>query len=373
MRTPSSSLLPAACAFFGAFLDSMGCSSNPPVGDEASAGGNATSSAITITLGAGGSPAGRGGGAGTPTDQQNCGNSASTMTPVPADLLLLLDRSGSMTNDMATDDPCDTASGSCAERWSVMTQAMRQVLASSSSSIHWGLKLFSTPGLEGGLGAVPAGCVVMPDVEVPIDSGNSGALVDRISATTPNYNTPTRAAVQAATSYLSGLQDGRAKYILLATDGQPNCPSTGDVPTAPDLPAALQAIAVARAAGIKVYVIGVGPSAGNLDEMAAQGGTDRFYPALSAQSLVSALDTIVGIVASCVYTMSSVPPDPTNLGVYLDKQLVVQSASDGWTLNGNNSVVFNGPTCERIKAGSFSRVQVLFGCPGTTSLPAWIP
>jgi len=356
----------------------LGCSSTPPVGDQVTGAGGSASGGNTssaITLGAGGRQSGPGGVATSPTVDQNCGNSASTMTAVPADLLLLLDRSGSMTSDIASDDPCDATTGACSERWATMGQAMRKVLATSSANIHWGLKLFSTPGLSTGLGEVPMGCVVLPDMEVPVEVGSShaDAIVDRMGATTPNYNTPTRAAVQTATTYLGSLHDGRAKYILLATDGQPNCPSAGDVPTAPDLPAALQAIATARAAGIKVYVIGVGPSAGNLDEMARQGGTEKFYPALSPQSLVAALDTIVGMVASCVYTMNSIPPDPTNLGVYLDKQLVPQGTSDGWTLSGKSSVVFGGATCERIKAGSFSQVQVLFGCPGSTTLPTWIP
>lgn len=348
----------------------LGCSSASTVGDHAGGDGSGGNASTTLILGAGGRPAAATT-TGIPTAEQNCGNSASTMAPVPADLLLLLDRSGSMTNDIANDDPCATAG--CAERWATMGQAMRRVLAAASSNIHWGLKLFSTPDLSTGLGDVPMGCVVLPDMEVPLGSGNSDAIVARMGATSPNYNTPTRAAVQAATAYLAASDDGRAKYILLATDGQPNCPSAGDVPTASDLPAALQAIAMARAAGIKVYVIGVGPSAGNLDEMARQGGTGTFFPALSPQSLLAALDAIVGTVASCVYKMDSIPPDPTNLGVYLDKQLVSQGTPDGWSLSGTDSVVFAGLTCERIKAGRFSQVQVLFGCPGSTVLPPSIP
>jgi len=189
----------------------------------------------------------------------------------------------------------------------------------------------------------------------------------------PNFNTPTRAAIDTSTAYLTKLSDGRSKYILLATDGEPNCAVDGPYPTSPDLEATLQSIATSKAAGIAVFVIGVGPYTGNLNEMATRGGTGKFYPALSPQSLIAALQSIVGIVASCVYTMSSTPPDPNNLGVYLDKHLVAQSSSDGWTLSGSDTVTFNGPTCEGIKAGAYKDVQVLFGCPGTTPLPTWIP
>lgn len=353
-------------------VTSVACSSESPVGDAVGGGGvGGTVSQLTLPAGMGGRPGSTSAGSTSPTFDQNCGNSASAMTPLPADLLLVLDRSGSMTNDIASDDPCDPASGACAERWSTMTKAMQQVLAASSASIAWGLKLFSTPGPA--TAGAPEGCGVAPGVEVGIGPGNGNAIVSVMGATTPNYNTPTRAAIQAATAYLAGVHDNHAKYILLATDGQPNCPAAGDVATASDLPAALQAIADAHGAGIAVYVIGVGPSAGNLDEMARQGGTGAFYPALSPQSLVAALDAIVGAVASCVYTMSAPPPDPSNLGVYLDKKAVPRSTSDGWSLAGTTSIVFSGPTCDRIKAGSVGSVDVLFGCPGTSALPTVIP
>ena len=208
---------------------------------------------------------------------------------------------------------------------------------------------------------------------MPVGTNNADAITTSIASTSPNYNTPTRAAIEVAVAYLKTIQDGRAKYILLATDGQPNCPATGDVATATDLDPAIAAIAAARSAGIAVYVIGVGPSAGNLDAMASSGGTNKFYPALSPQALTSALNAIVGAVASCVYTMASSPPDPTNLGVYLDKQLILESATDGWTLSSPNAVTFQGPTCERIKAGAYTSVQVLFGCPDKSELPAVIP
>jgi hypothetical protein len=335
-------------------------------------GGGSGGTGVTVTLPDGGGRSGWDVGVTPPTFDANCGNSASTMTQLPADLLLVLDRSGTMVNNIADDNPCDPSTGTCAERWSTMSQAMQVVLAASPASIQWGLKLFSTPGLTDPVGTTPAGCVVLPAMEVPMASGNSTAMVGTIAGTTPNYNTPTRAAIETAAAYLTKLDDGRTKYILLATDGEPNCKIDGEYATTPDLPAALGAIAAAKAAGVTVFVIGVGPSAGNLDEMARQGGTGKFYPALSPQSLVAALNAIVGTVASCVYTMSAMPPDPNNLGVYLDKQLVTRSTADGWEVSSSNAVTFYGPTCDRIKAGVYQDVQVLFGCPGV-SIPTFIP
>lgn len=344
-------------------------------GDDGGAEGGAGGSTINLVVGTAGTTAdpGPSGGNPAPTVDVNCGNDAKNMVQVPADLLLVLDRSGSMTNDIASDEPCNTATGACAERWATMIQAMRTVLAASPASINWGLKFFSTPAWTTGLGTIPKGCVVLPEMEVPIGTGNGEAIVNGIAGAIPNYNTPTRAAIDTAAAYLTKLSDGRSKYILLATDGEPNCAVDGPYATSPDLEATLRSIAAAKAAGVAVYVIGVGPYEGNLNDMALRGGTGKFYPALSPQSLVAALQAIVGTIASCVYTMSSTPPDPNNLGVYLDKQLVAQSPADGWTLSSTNAVTFHGPTCDRIKAGGYKDVQVLFGCPGTAPLPIRIP
>jgi len=362
----------------GSLIACSGIGSGKPVeakqvdaGGEGGAGG----ANIVLELGTGGTTAdpGPSGGNPAPTVEANCGNDAKNMTRTDADLLLVLDRSGSMTNDIASDNPCNAGSTTCAERWATMIQAMRVVLAASPASIYWGLKFFSSPAVSTAMGTTPMGCVVLPEMEVPIGTGTGDGIVGSIAGAIPNYNTPTRAAIDTATAYLSKLNDGRNKYILLATDGEPNCSVNGPYATSPDLEATFRSIAAAKAAGIAVYVIGVGPYEANLKEMATRGGTGDFYPALSPQSLVAALQAIVGTIASCVYTMSSTPPDPNNLGVYLDKQLVPQSPTDGWTLSAPNAVTFNGPTCDRIKAGSYKDVQVLFGCPGTTPLPVWIP
>jgi hypothetical protein len=358
----------------GSLIACSGVGSPKPVGEQpgpVEGAGGAGGASLTLVVGTGGifTEPGLTGGNPAPTAEENCGNSAKNMTQVPADLLLVLDRSGSMTNDIASDNPCTTGSTTCAERWSTMIQAMRIVLAGSPASINWGLKFFSSPSWTGEQGTTPKGCVVLPEMEVPIGTGNSEAIVGSIAAAIPNYNTPTRAAIDTASAYLTKLSDGRSKYILLATDGEPNCAAAGPYPTSDDREATLRSIAAAKAAGIATYVIGVGPTADKLTEMAVKGGTGQFYPAVSPQALIAALQAIVGSIASCVYTMSSTPPDPNNLGVYLNKDLVAQSPTDGWTLSSPDAVTFHGPTCDRIKAGLYTDVQVLFGCPGTAPLP----
>ena len=52
------------------------------------------------------------------------------------------------------------------------------------------------------------------------------------------------------------------------------------------------AIAAAKAAGFPVYVIGIGPSTGNLDKFAVAGGTTNYFPATSPQAMTDAFASI---------------------------------------------------------------------------------
>jgi hypothetical protein len=302
-----------------------------------------------------------------PTFGSNCGTLTKSVSRIPVDLLLVLDRSGSMTWDMGQDVPCEQLA-TCHPRWPTMRDALAKVLTQSPDTIQWGLKLYSTPNAAAS-GGVPDGCVVTPGADAPLGT-LATSLLATLDRTEPNYNTPTRAAVTYAVDYLKTAKNGHTQYILLATDGQPNCAVGGEYATSPDLPATLDAVAAAHAAGIKVYVIGVGPSAGKLDEMAQQGGTGRSYPALSPQELNDALGAIAGQVATCEFALSETPPNPARVGVYLDKKLVVRDDPNGWSLMDRTRVVFSGAACTQIKSGTYQKVDVLFGCAEN---PLFIP
>ena len=134
----------------------------------------------------------------------------------------------------------------------------------------------------------------------------------------------------------------------------------------------VDSLAAAKAAGFPVYVIGIGPSVGNLDNFAQAGGTGKYYPATSAQELSAALASISKAVASCSFSLLSTPPDIDNIAVYLDKSLIPKDSANGWSLGANDlSIVINGSYCDKLISGA-AAVQVLFGCPGYTP-PAFIP
>lgn len=354
----------------------INCGKDAPVGTPMNGSGG-SGGPTTIVLGDSGMIArGEGGTAGTliPTSDANCGAVISDMSQQPADLLLVLDRSTSMTWDMSRDDECAATDPTCQQRWATMTQTLDQVLVASSSNIRWGLKLFASP-VPSDAGA-EENCTVSPGVDVNVADGTATSIRDAIHATEPLGYTPTLLALQYAIPYLKDLADPHQRYILLATDGEPNCDGAS-----PTTSGAVQAnhvideISAAAAAGIKVYVIGMGPSTNirNLDKFAVAGETEHYYPATSAAELNAALSSIVGQVASCTFSLTSPPPDPNNIAVYLDKQIVPRDASNGWILSADQrSVLFVGSYCDGIKADGYKQVQVYFGCPDTEP-PAIIP
>ena len=70
-------------------------------------------------------------------------------------------------------------------------------------------------------------------------------------------STPTRAAENAAVTYLTQrLTDPNPKFIVLATDGQPNCPAIGQHVT-DDAPGAVTAVTTAKTAGFPTFVVGI--------------------------------------------------------------------------------------------------------------------
>ena len=350
-----------------------------PCADAAGLGG-AAGAVDASSEGSGGSTSSTGGSGGTsgmdgsgspPALDAACSSVLTIASQEPADVLLVLDRSGSMSYSMAQDCYCDSASGTvmlcdnpatCTTRWTSLTSALNTTL-SSAPNIRWGLKLYSSPG--------GSTCSVSTGVEVPIGANSTAAIETMIGNVSPGNNTPTAAAVAAATAYLKTVGDSNSKVMVLVTDGEPNCAAGTNSSTA-DVPGAVNAIASAASAGFLVYVIGIGPSVGNLDMFALAGGTGSYYPATSSAELDSALASISKAVTQCTYTLSMASPDPSNLGVYLDKNLVPKDAANGWSFGASaSSIVLNGSFCDKVTSGAASTVQVYSGCSG--SPPPMLP
>lgn len=302
-----------------------------------------------------------------PSIDVNCGFSASKTERKPADILLLLDGSSSLSWSITDDQTCRDPT-TCTARLDAIKPAVNATV-SSSQNINWGLKIFPTPG-----GARNITCNVSTGVEVPVAADSATAIqqqVDSMTTATLQSSTPTRKALENATAYLQSLTDTNDKFILLATDGEPNC--RDDNSRNDDLDGAVAAAKAANDAGFKVYVIGIGPNLDNLTQIAEAGGTTDYYPVSSPEQLVEVLSSISKFVGSCTFTADTEPPDPENVAVYVNKQLVDKSADDGWTYgNSTQEIKLTGSYCELIMAGEETSVQILFGCPGV-SFPSFVP
>ena len=365
-------ILGGAATFALVLSMAVGCGSTDKVGGKAGGGGAGSTGAPIIKLD--GSTTGKGGSGGSgaaPTDDANCGKSKSSTSKEPPDVLIVLDRSSSMAWSIAQDNCyCSQAdidisgttgslcadTSNCSSRWSAVKPAVAAAV-SNATDVQWGLKFFQTPGAS-------AQCTVSSTMEVPIAADSATAVQSAIDSANLSLSTPTAAALKAATAYLKTVNDNRPKFILLATDGEPNCGGARPSINTDDITGATQAATDAKTAGFPVYVVGIGPNPGNLTQLAQSGGTEKYYSATSADELTKALSEISKLVASCTFTFETTPPDINNIAVYVDKNLV-QKGSNGWTLGANNqSVVLQGDTCNKITSGQATTVEILFGCPG---------
>jgi hypothetical protein len=411
----------------------LACNAPPP---SVGGGGGTGAPAGASVGGATGSPSGTGGGAGPgeggttgnpfvlpdaaviyedvlpdlppASGDGNSGALQSKLQKKPADLLLVLDRSTSMTQAMDSSNNCNAGSTTCSQRWATIISSLGKVLTSSSADLYWGLKFFSSPnapapgsgGRSGGTGGaagrgggtggtagrgggtgpiIPGGsnnCYVASGVEVPVGPGNTSKVQSQITSAGNAGYTPTRAAIDAAVAYLKTVTDSNSKFILLATDGEPNCGDGATDTGASDLSATKTALQNAATAGYKVFVIGVGPETANLTELAQAGGTDKFYPALTPDDLSAALSTIVGIVsAGCTYELPSAAIVPDAVGVYIDKGLIPQSDTDGWSYapGSSTTININGSYCEALTSGKSTQVEIFLPCQPADPIPPFVP
>ncbi|HYQ02212.1 MAG TPA: vWA domain-containing protein [Polyangiaceae bacterium] len=287
----------------------------------------------------------------------------------PAEILLLLDRSGSMKEKPSGSTGSDS-------KWNLVVPAVNEVVTATDASISWGLKAFPE-----GEGNECTAASVTSDVPVPIAPSNAAAVTGQVMILTPEGNgTPTGDAINAAVSYLKGLTDANPKFILLATDGEPSCGSSSGGSTNART-YAVQAVTDAASAGIKTVVVGVATTkssatqalndmanAGKMPQISADPAAPKYYLASTKDELVQALVKITGQVSNCVFDLTTKPPDPSNIAVEVDGQKAPHDTthSNGWDYLGSDysQVEVFGTWCEGIKSATANSVNFVLGCPG---------
>jgi hypothetical protein len=364
-----------------------------------------------LVLGTGGQGNGSGGepaAAGAP----GCVDLDVDFTPQVPTVLLLIDRSGSMTDadnfGVAVQAAVDAGTyelGSCPNvkqgnqdvdpndwRWNVVRDVLmnpdKGIVKPLEDRVRFGLSLYSSN--NGRIKPAPMGVVNAPVeldpnkecpvlIQVPIALNNHAAMLDKFKCSDLGIDTPTRESLLSAADTLKGFREPGPKVIVLATDGEPDtcdCPNfSGRVPDKCKMAGAAdqaRADVVATAQkihsqDITIHVINVStpslvPLQEHLSDVANAGG-GNMYLGFSPGDLTDAFEDIINGVRSCVIDLEGqiATGKESDGTITLDGQELTLDDPDGWQVNSPSQVELLGDACELIKRGQHD-IAIKFPC-----------
>ena len=337
------------------------------------------------------------------TGLDDCGVTSVEATFSAANVLLVIDKSSSMD---------DQPGGFELKKWDALKAALEPALTAVQDEMSFGLLLYPF----GELAEIPLacfeGCCEVPTdsaaIEVGIEPGSSSVpkVMKALNATSPGGGTPTAAALDAALSYFTtgaGKDLKGDRFVLLATDGGPNCGANDTKCTAdhctPNLdglcPAAqgncclgegsycladaavVQKIQALAEASVPTFVIGIPGTeryAEYLNAFATAGGVPNpsgpsDYYAVSAEGGVEGLtqtliDITTHLVRSCDVDLGTVAPLKDLVNVAVDCGIVPFEKGAGWDISSDapTTLVLSGNACKRVKREGARRIDVVYGC-----------
>jgi hypothetical protein len=337
----------------------------------------------------------------------SCATSAQEAVLIPANVLFLIDRSGSMNcnppegdADLNADCALHPVKQNVSEpsKWEVTREALRGALDSlgGKPNVSVGISVFPKPDAV-------ENCLVAeaPDVAIDrLDTVHRAAIDSFLDGVTPRGDTPIAGTTILGYRYLSDrVRSGELTgntFVVLFTDGAETCDGQylsqlvdHDVPLATQF-------------NIKTFVIGApGSEDGRalLSQVAYNGLTARSascdHSAASASvgdchfdmttstdfagELASALQAIAGDASlSC---QLDIPRNPSGGGVDLNQVNVTfstgagevisvlrddsacEGGADGWQYSGDGSkIILCGPTCDRARNDG-GEIEIVLGCP----------
>lgn len=297
---------------------------------------------------------------GVDTENEICSTVDLDLKATPVRLMILQDLSSSMREGTPS-------------KWVQAKQALTNMLNSFNDTVDFGFDGF--PNLvQCGVDQPPfSDC--MPD--------NKDNIISHINSIALSRSTPLYMAIQKyqdesyAPKFLS---TGATRYLLIVSDGQDSCGSSGSSTirgggvTAEQLGELTATLLSERE--VMTYVIGFGSGAdpGQLNAIAKAGGTNvtEYFDAQDQTQLEKALNEIVGGSVSCVFDVEEQEKDKTDMtkvNFYFDDKVVGLDADcangSGWTwLNDEKSKVqFCEKACGRLKNREVKEISATFGCP----------
>jgi hypothetical protein len=343
-----------------------GCSGNEAPAPADGSAGNAGSFALNLGGGPGLTKVGTGGGAwvgkgggnscSIEDDNSGCVGQAYEGESIPLDIYIMFDQSGSMCN--CVDPVFDMIGRPCpdreckATRMDAVREAARLFMADpQSQGVGVGLGYFGKQTI----GQTSCNQADYAQAAVPIAPlpGQAQVMMASLDKIQPTGETPSGAAIRGACTYAQNWKKTNPSHetvILLLTDGRPEAPVTcggGAGACCPTIDDAVEAATTCLDSkpGIRTYVLGVGPMLGNLDSIAAAGGTERAYLVEGgdvANKVLDALRTIRGDAIPCTMGL---PAPPGGLALSYDKV----------------NITYASPSCEPTY---YSYVESVTACAG---------
>lgn len=339
-------------------------------------------------------------------DGEACGETTFA-NQVPSSVLIVLDRSGSMSGGDGAPD-----------KWGPTKAALQAMMAGASPKLEVGLLPFAAGQFNNEQLALCAltpsspecaalfadgGCQDVsetPAVPVGPLSTTKDAIAAWLAANGPSGGTPTRWALKRAYDILRAYPAKGERYVLLMTDGEPNVHTPAQTIGPISLPesniecgtlADIEAEALAGAQGsppVKTFVVGSPGSEGAgsfLSQLAINGQTaksagcsaaaaDCHYQVGSANfqaDLQAVLDEIAGTVSDCVFEVpegEDVDPNKVNVVVVTPSGTIETfkdpTHQDGWdyTDQSKKKIQLYGPACEAYTSQEGAEVSVVLGC-----------
>jgi hypothetical protein len=353
--------------------------------------GGTTSGTAVPTLGGGmtaGTPGATAGGtaAGTMTVVEGpCEKKVRTAGKTVPDFMIVLDRSASMRTtvdpNLRCNDPLAFLNLAClgvdctnpaqmtsticggtmappggVDRWAPAVSAIKSLTAMFETKVSFGLTTF--PG-QGGNGP-DANCIA-GTLRVPVGLKTAAQIASTLDMTQPAGYTPTSSTLQAVLQHIMGKKTSPdaevpPQFVLLVTDGEPNCVGQGLENDQQAHQATLAAIDALAKAGVKTFVIGYDAAlnmrlADQLTQYAMRGGTNNFFAVTDGPSLVSKFAEITSVVAECTYTLDKAPADKKYVRVELDKEPLKVDDPNGWSI-ADKTVTIGGTACSKLRDGS---------------------
>ena len=369
-------------------------------------GGGASSSG---TGGGGASSSGTGGGGGNDAgldgnfnydappfdaaldEDSACAGDSVEASPVPLDIYLMLDRSGSMSTDCNVTWPNPPSTGS---KWCRAINAIAGYVQDvGSEGNRAAIQFFSgNTGCNGAPFATPA----VPLVDL---TAQATQIVNALNGQAPSGNTPTEGALNGLAQFTAANQTpGRIIIGVLITDGDPTTCNTSD--------ATLSNIIQQHFdnTGIHTFVVGMtGATFTRLESWADYNGAiqhddtnDACGQGVNAPCysynvgdgdpavFIWALQQIQNAVLGCTYNI----PQPADGGVVDPDQVIVeyqpngqppgqeltrvtdvtQCVPDGWYYDDNNNptiIQLCPDVCTTVQADQTAKVNILLGCQGS--------